>query len=122
MAGVRGIGGVFLRAQDADALRLWYADVLGIEINGENGAAFQDYSPESVVAFSIFAKDSSYIGDPSRQMAMINFIVDDLEELVIELEARGVSAEPIQAESYGKFTWITDPESNRIEMWEPTPS
>jgi predicted enzyme related to lactoylglutathione lyase len=122
VAKVQGIGGVFLRAHDADALRLWYSDFLGVEIDGENGAAFQDYSRESVVVFSIFAKDSTYIGDPGRQMAMINFIVDDLEALVAALESRGVGAEPIQSESYGKFTWVTDPESNRIELWEPTPS
>jgi predicted enzyme related to lactoylglutathione lyase len=119
MAKIVGLGGAFIRAQNAEALRRWYVEVLGIEIDGENGATFHPHSEDAIVAFSIFAKDSTYIGDPTRQMAMLNFVVDDLEGFVTHLQAVGVHAEPIQAESYGKFTWLTDPESNRIELWEP---
>jgi glyoxylase I family protein len=28
--------------------------------------------------------------------------------------------EKIMEESYGKFTWVYDPEGNKIELWEPT--
>lgn len=122
MPGIVGIGGVFIRANDAEALRRWYREVLGIEIDGENGAAFAVHSPDAIVAFSIFSKESTYIGDPSRQSAMLNFVVDDLEAFVQALGEAGVPVEPIQTESYGKFTWLTDPESNRIELWEASRS
>jgi len=40
MTQVTGIGGVFLRARDADALRRWYADHLGIPVDSDSGAPF----------------------------------------------------------------------------------
>lgn len=119
MARIVGIGGVFMRAQDAEAQRRWYSEVLGIAIDGESGVVFEAHDRSALVAFSIFAKDSTYIGDPGRQMAMLNFVVDDLEAFVANLDAAGVHTEPIREESYGRFTWLTDPESNRIELWEP---
>ena len=37
---VTGIGGVFIRARDAEALRRWYSEHLGIAIGGDSGAQF----------------------------------------------------------------------------------
>ena len=55
------------------------------------------------------------------QPAMLNFQVDDLDKLLAELRAAGVEVDPKQ-ESYdfGRFGWITDPEGNRVELWEPS--
>ena len=37
---VTGIGGVFIRARDAEALRRWYSEHLGITIDGDSRAQF----------------------------------------------------------------------------------
>ncbi len=51
---------------------------------------------------------------------MLNYIVDDLDSLLVALKAEGVAIDPKgMQEEYGKFAWITDPEGNRIELWEP---
>ena len=51
---------------------------------------------------------------------MINFRVDNLDELTEELQVKGVGIlGPIIEESYGKFAHIMDPEGNKIELWEP---
>ena len=51
---------------------------------------------------------------------MINYRVDDLDALLAELEAAGVEIDPKRDDaSYGKFAWITDPEGNRLELWQP---
>ena len=51
---------------------------------------------------------------------MINYRVDDLDALLSQLVAANVPVDPKRDEaSYGKFAWITDPEGNRIELWQP---
>jgi predicted enzyme related to lactoylglutathione lyase len=51
---------------------------------------------------------------------MVNFRVENLDELLIALRAEGVTVDPkVEVHDYGKFAWIMNPEGNRIELWEP---
>ena len=51
---------------------------------------------------------------------MINYRVYDLNLLLEQLKREGVTVDEKREEyEYGKFGWITDPEGNRIEPWEP---
>jgi predicted enzyme related to lactoylglutathione lyase len=51
---------------------------------------------------------------------MVNFRVDDLDELLAELAAKGVKVDPKREDYvYGRFAWIWDPEGNRVELWQP---
>ncbi len=66
-------------------------------------------------------EDTEYFGPTSNQF-MINYRVDDLDEMLQELESAGVEIDPKREESeFGRFAWIVDPEGNRIELWEPPP-
>jgi predicted enzyme related to lactoylglutathione lyase len=51
---------------------------------------------------------------------MINYRVDNLDELLASLRAAGVEVVggPDKAEN-GKFAWILDPDGNKLELWEP---
>jgi len=51
---------------------------------------------------------------------MINFQVENLDDLLAALKREGVDVDPrVESYDYGKFGWIMDPEGNRIELWEP---
>jgi len=51
---------------------------------------------------------------------MINYRVENLEELIEDLKKSGAGiVGDIQTFDYGKFGWILDPEGNKIELWEP---
>lgn len=51
---------------------------------------------------------------------MINYRVANLDMLVAELRKEGVTiCDTIESFSYGKFVHIMDPDSNKIELWEP---
>lgn len=51
---------------------------------------------------------------------MINFRVDNRRELLKALREEGVQVDDkVEEHDYGKFGWITDPEGNRVELWEP---
>jgi predicted enzyme related to lactoylglutathione lyase len=122
MANVTGIGGVFLRAKDPDALTKWYGDALGITfMGGGHFSMFTDEVPGSVTVFALFDHDDAYIGDPQRQSVMVNYRVDDLDAVVARLTSLGAVVEDILVEENGRFAWSTDPEGNRFELWEPGP-
>lgn len=51
---------------------------------------------------------------------MLNYRVDDLDALLDALRKEGVAVDPKREDyEYGRFAWITDPEGNEIELWEP---
>jgi predicted enzyme related to lactoylglutathione lyase len=51
---------------------------------------------------------------------MVNYIVDDIDGMVESLLASGAEVDPRREDTlYGRFAWVTDPEGNRIELWEP---
>ena len=130
MARVTGIGGVFLRAQDPKALSAWYAQHLGVQLSDYGGATFlwKDVVPATtgMTTWSLFPADTKYFGagkDGVQQAAMINYRVDDLDALLVDLAAAGAAIDPKREDaSYGRFAWITDPEGNRLELWQPLPS
>lgn len=117
MANIVGIGGVFIRARDREALAAWYKKHLGIpdgtqEFWGAQGGP---------TVFAAFERDSAYF--PKDQQVMINLRVDDLDAMTAQLEAGGVEVlfDPAWDEdgSFGRFARIHDPEGNAIELWEP---
>ena len=51
---------------------------------------------------------------------MINYRVENLENLVKQLKKEGVTIlDSIENYDYGKFAHIMDMEGNKIELWEP---
>ena len=123
---ITGIGGVFFRAKDPARLMAWYQKHLGVkpESKGSNNSVFQwrERDDETKVAhtvWAIFPHDKKYF-DPSRSAFMINYRVQDPDRLLEQLKSEGVTVDEKREEyDYGKFGWITDPEGNRIELWEP---
>jgi len=114
---VAGIGGVFFRARDPDALRAWYAKHLGIEME-EYGTTFTASDGDQTV-WSPFAADTDYFGSRDQQL-MVNFRVRDLDAMLEQLRAAGVDVdERVHEMEYGRFGWAHDPEGNRFELWEP---
>ena len=51
---------------------------------------------------------------------MTNFTVRDLDAMLAQLSAAGIEvAEEVEEHGYGRFGWCSDPEGNRIELWQP---
>ena len=117
MAKVTGLGGIFYKCADPAKTRAWYQETLGI--GGEWGAMFpfKADDPDGFALFSQFAADTDYFA-PSGLPFMVNLRVDTLDEMVAELEAKGIEILGRQDEDYGRFAWILDPDGVKIELWE----
>lgn len=116
MERVLGIGGYFIRASDPAALGAWYRDCLGLDAD-ENGEWRQEAGP---TVFAPFENGTDYFGSRSQQ-TMLNFRVRDLDAMLTQLRDKGadVTEETQDMAGVGRFGWVTDPEGNRIELWQP---
>jgi glyoxylase I family protein len=119
MEKVTGIGGFFFRAREPKALAAWYRDHLGVDPVPDNYDDSPWQQQAGPTAFAPFPEDTKYFGDAGKQW-MINFRVANLDALVAQLRAAGVSVE-IDPEQYpnGLFARLHDPEGNSIELWAP---
>ncbi len=123
MARVIGIGGVFFRSGDPERLYAWYERHLGLH-RTPGGVLFPwrqagGEGKERTTVWSLFPRNTDYFG-PANPAFMVNYIVDDLDGMVADFRAAGAQVEDRQEESeYGRFAWVTDPEGNRIELWQP---
>lgn len=123
MKRVTGIGGIFFKARDPEALVNWYRMHLGLNVEDWGGVAFrwaQD-NPTCVgtTIWNAFKDDTAYF-EPSTSSFMVNFRVADLHALLAALRAEGCAVQDkVEESEYGKFGWVLDPEGNKLELWEP---
>lgn len=120
---VTGIGGVFFKCKDPKKVREWYQKHLGLTTN-DYGCVFEwfqgaDSTKKGFTQWSPFSDKTTYF-NPSTKDFMINYRVDDLDNLVGLLRKEGVTVlDSIESYDYGKFVHILDVEGNKIELWEP---
>ncbi len=120
---VTGIGGIFFKCKDPKKMREWYGTNLGLNTN-DYGAVFEwrqgaDTTRKGFTQWSLFNEKTRYF-EPSTKDFMINYRVDNMEELVGRLQKNGVFiTDTIEVYDYGKFVHIMDIEGNKIELWEP---
>ena len=120
MARVTGIGGVFFKARDPEALGEWYRKHLGVPVE-EGGWAVFHWEGSGATTWALFPADTEYFG-PGDSSCMVNFRVADLDSLLAELRREGVTVlDKVEEHEYGRFGWIVDPEGNRVELWQPGP-
>jgi predicted enzyme related to lactoylglutathione lyase len=124
MAKVTGIGGVFFKSKmNNKELTKWYQKHLGLELEDFGGSILQwekdQAEDKGLTVWNIAAQDSEWFG-PSKANFMINYRVDDLEQMMTDLKASSVEVvQEIQKHENGKFAWILDPDGNKLELWEP---
>lgn len=125
MQKVTGIGGIFFRARDPDTLNRWYEKNLGIQLPPLTYDEIEWRQEAGPTVFSAFAitdenKDEENYYNPSRQTFMINFRVENLDAMLQQLRDAGATVRKgIGEYPNGRFSWVIDPEGNKVELWEP---
>jgi predicted enzyme related to lactoylglutathione lyase len=122
---VTGIGGIFFLSDNLEETKEWYTKNLGIEINAWGSSGFESRNinkPDEInsLQWKPFKKGDEYFS-PSSKDFMINYQVQNIEELVKKLKENGVTIlDDIATYDYGKFIHIMDSDGNKIELWEPS--
>ena len=122
---VLGIGGLFFRASDPDALSAWYAKHLSVGAGCDaTGAGDPDdwywRTEGGPTVFAPFKATTDYFA-ADRQW-MINLRVSGIDALIADLRSAGIAVETRSewdTPETGRFARIHDPEGNAIELWEP---
>ena len=113
---VTGIGGVFFRAKDPDALTEWYRAHFGVTMEG-----YEPWRQEAgPTVFMPFAATTDHW--PDSKQWMINLRVSDMDALLAKLRKADVAIvtnPDWDTPETGRFARVTDPEGNPIELWEP---
>jgi predicted enzyme related to lactoylglutathione lyase len=116
-----GVGGVFIRTGDKQAVIEWYGRHLDMSTGEYGGHDFlwrmpDDPETQGRTVMGFFDADTRYFEGP----VMVNYIVRDLDLLLEELDAAGIEQlKPRESYDYGDFAWVKDPDGRWIELWEP---
>ena len=124
MAKITGVGGVFFKSKkDHKALAAWYKEYLGMPLEAWGGAALHwtdDHAEDKgATAWSVADQNTKWFG-PSESSFMINYRIDNMDEMIAQLKSGGVEIQkgPEYHEN-GVFAWVMDPDGNKVELWEP---
>jgi predicted enzyme related to lactoylglutathione lyase len=122
---VLGIGGLFFRARDPDALSAWYRRHLnvGAGCSADATGPVDEWSwaaQGGPTVFAPFKADTDYFA--ADKQWMLNLRVSELDALLADLRAAGIDV-TTKTEwddpATGRFARIHDPEGNAIKLWEP---
>ncbi len=116
---------------DVDRARAFYADTLGWPVDHDQTVSedirFVQVTPPGSACSIAFGKGVSEMEPGSLQA--IQAVIDSADEALAELTGRGVSAEGVDNQAWGRFVRFTDPDGNgwtlqelpdysRLEEWQ----
>lgn len=131
MEGITGIGHLAIRARDLDALLDFYTHTLGLaemfRLIGDDGGVRLVYVRVTDTEYLEFFPNGVGESVPPREAVGLNHLcltVSDLDQVVATLTARDVPlVRPLITGADGnRQAWIEDPEGNRIELMEMSPT
>jgi hypothetical protein len=107
----------------------WYRENLGVDYEASPDCGsmyksfeyrdFTDASLRRTTTWAILRTDNDISAKP--RTGQINYRVKSMMEMISHLQARGVAIDKTEDSEYGKFAWVTDPDGNKIELFEETP-
>ena len=120
---ISGIGGIFFKAKNPQALAQWYAKHLGFDVQDWGGAQFfwnrSDNGQRAYSVWSPFSESTEYF-NPSDKPYMLNLRVDDLDAVLEALREEGCRVlDRTEEIEQGRFAYVLDPENALIELWQP---
>ncbi len=124
MARVTGVGGIFFKTRtDRAALAAWYQKHLGMPLEEWGGVILRwpdDRAQDGgLTVWHVADRDTKWFS-PSDASFMVNYRVDNLDEILAQLREGGVEVVGgPQSDENGTFAWIMDPDGNKVELWEP---
>jgi len=122
---VIGIGGILFKSKNPDKTKKWYEENLGVvSTDSKYGTIYKSRNidnPNIINYFqwSPFNKNSDFFNHSKKEF-MINYNVQNIEQLVENLRQKGITIvdEIKEYEGIGKIVHIYDCDGNYCELWE----
>ena len=122
---VIGIGGILFKSKNPDKTKKWYEENLGVvSTDSKYGTIYKSRNmdnPDIINYFqwSPFNKNSDFFNHSKKEF-MINYNVQNIEQLVENLRQKGITIvdEIKEYKGIGKIVHIYDCDGNYCELWE----
>jgi len=102
--------------QEAKVLADWYAQ-LGITTREIQGTYFAKMETAAgTMSFAIHRKKADAPKKSSGSVAFV-FRVENFDESLAALKAKGLSPESTESDAFGKFAHFHDPDGNEVTLW-----
>jgi hypothetical protein len=99
-----------LNTPDADGLRAWFRDVIGLDaVDAGEGWLIFKLPPAEL---GIHPSEGSH-------EAELYLLCDDVEKTIADLNAKGVETTPVHELDWGKVTSVTIPGGGTLGIYEP---
>ena len=122
---VIGIGGILFKSKNPDKTKKWYEENLGVvSTDSKYGTIYKSRNMDNpniinYFQWSPFNKNSDFFNHSKKEF-MINYNVQNIEQLVENLRQKGITIvdEIKEYEGIGKIVHIYDCDGNYCELWE----
>jgi predicted enzyme related to lactoylglutathione lyase len=104
-------------SKDVAGTRAWYEETLGLTFAGpyvENGVEKYNEAHFGNGCFSLMS--SEWVGREPGSAAAVVFEVDDIDEAMRSLRAKGVAVADVFDGPVCRQTWLADPEGNKVTL------
>jgi predicted enzyme related to lactoylglutathione lyase len=103
--------------QDAKVLADWYSLLLGIQTKEYKGEYFAKIETAAgTFAFAIHPKKADAPKKSSGSVSVV-FRVENFDESLSSLKAKGLSPESTEKDPFGQFAHFHDPDGNEVTLW-----
>ena len=122
---VIGIGGILFKSKNPDKTKKWYEENLGVvSTDSKYGTIYKSRNMDNPDIINFFQwsplnKNSDFYNHSKKEF-MINYSVQNIEQLVEDLRQKGTTIvdEIKEYEGIGKIVHIYDCDGNYCELWE----
>ena len=108
-------------AKDVAGLRRWYESALGLNFGtpfAEDGVEKYNESKCGSGFFSVMTDE--WIGRPAGSASGVVFEVDNIDDAIASLRAKGITVEDAYDTPVCRITSLEDPEGNKVSLHQIT--
>lgn len=123
---VKHLGGLFIYTNQIEKMAEWYKQAFKLTYDYEQAGSLHLRSfyynetdgDKRYLVFSLAKAESELPSGPKS--FVLNLRVSSMDEALAYLKDAGIDHEKEQVHEQGRFAWLTDPDGNRVEIWEDT--
>ncbi|QTX03766.1 VOC family protein [Agromyces archimandritae] len=115
---------IFVPVSDIDRAKAFYVDRLGFNADFDHRVSddirFVQLTPPGSACSIAIGEGIGSDQEPGT-LHVIQAVIDDADAFLAELRAKGVAAEGVDEQPWGRFVTVADPDGNRLTFQQLPP-